>query len=258
MIKFYEGDCLKVMPKEIKDESIDVIITSPVYNIGAKYHKYNDKLPWEKYYSFITKASLEFYRSLKMDGSLFLNVGFTPRSPWTAMKIAEIFGKTFYLQNQIIWVKSVVINGKTHGHYQPLNSPRFLNNNWEFVFHFTKEGKRKLDALALSVPYIDETNKKRWASSIGKAPEGNVWFIKHESRNQKNEAKHPAVFPVLLPEKCIKLHGITNNMVVLDPFMGTGATMLACRNLSNENTTINGVGIELDKKYVEIAIGRCN
>ena len=252
MISLHPGDCLQVMP-QLKAESVDVAITSPPYNISAKYHTYDDNLPWDKYYEWLGEVGKELHRVLKPDGSFFLNIGFTPRQPWTAMRAAGVFGEIFTLQNQIIWVKSIVVNNKTMGHYQPLNSPRFLNNNWEFIFHFTKEGKRKLDALALSVPYVDENNKGRWESSTGKAPEGNVWFIKYETRNQQGETKHPAVFPIELPERCIKLHGITHNMVVLDPFVGTGATMLACTNLSNESATINGIGIELDPEYIKVA-----
>ena len=255
MIELYEGDCLEILPT-FKPELADVIITSPPYNLGAKYHKYNDNRPWDEYYDWIKKIVKEFARIIKPDGSLFLNMGFTPREPWTAMTTAGIFASQFKLQNNIIWVKSIIINGKTHGHYQPLNSPRFLNNNWEFIFHFTKLGKRKLNPLL--VPYVDELNKKRWASSTGKASEGNVWYIPHESRNQNNEAKHPAVFPVVLAERCIMLHGVTDNMVVVDPFVGTGASMLAALRLSNDNITVHGHGIELDSKYLEITRKRFN
>lgn len=255
MIQLYQGDCLQILPT-FQKEIVDILITSPPYNGRIHYSLYQDNLPWPDYYSFLDKVAKEFKRVLKEDGSLFLNIGFTPRQPWIAMKVAQIFGEYFTLQNQIIYVKSIIINNKTYGHYQPLNSQRFLNNNWEYIFHFTKIGKRKLNPQL--VPYVDELNKNRWATGKGKALEGNVWYIPNETYNQNNKTKHPAIFPVALPKKCLLLHGLSNQMLVVDPFAGIFTTGLACSDLSNEQCTVNFIGIEIDPKYVEIGKKRLN
>ena len=61
------------------------------------------------------------------------------------------------------------------------------------------------------------------------------------------------MFPVELPERCIKLHGIADKMVVLDPFAGICSTLCACRNLSTDQYSIEGYGIEIDPAYIKIA-----
>ena len=64
----------------------------------------------------------------------------------------------------------------------------------------------------------------------------------------QNARVHPTIFPEKLPEMCIKLHGVKKNMLVLDPFMGTGSTALACQKLG-----VNFIGFEIDASYIDIA-----
>ena len=83
---------------------------------------------------------------------------------------------------------------------------------------------KKLDKLAIGVSYQDKTNIRRWKSvKQDKRDRGNVWFIPYPTIQQRRS--HPAVFPEKLPYQCIKLHGIKNDMVVYDPFMGIGSSI---------------------------------
>jgi site-specific DNA-methyltransferase (adenine-specific) len=152
------------------------------------------------------------------------------------------------LQNNIIWVKSISVNDVSSGHFKPINSTRFLNDQHESIFHFTKTGEVHLDRLGIGVPYADKSNIERWKHDEkgGTKPDcrcrGNTWFIPYETVQKKKE--HPAGFPIGLPANCIKLAGIKPDMVVLDPFLGAGTTLLAANKLG-----VNGIGIELDESY---------
>jgi len=155
------------------------------------------------------------------------------------------------VQNTIIWIKSISINNDSFGQFKPINSERFLNQQFEYIFHFTKTGKLKLDKLAIGVKYKHERNVHRWEHKYKRSKDnvrcrGNCWFMPYKTVISKKE--HPAGFPIELPENCIKLHGIKEDTVVLDPFLGAGTTLLACKKLG-----IKGIGIELDKEYCSIA-----
>src|SRR4030067_1908555 len=107
-----EGDCIEIL-KTIKDNSIDIIITSPPYNIGIKYNQYKDTLKREEYLTWLNNVFKEIKRVLKDNGSFFLNIGASSIDPWIYMDVANIARKTFILQNDITWVKSISIGNKT-------------------------------------------------------------------------------------------------------------------------------------------------
>jgi site-specific DNA-methyltransferase (adenine-specific) len=251
-------DCLQGL-KQINPKTIDVIVTSPPYNIGKRYQTYNDFRPREEYLDWMELVAKCSKAVLKDTGSFFLNVGGKPSDLWIALDIAQRFRHYYILQNTIHWVKSIaipkqdvgnynsILDDIAVGHYQPVNSRRFLSNCHEFIFHFTKTGAVEIDQLAVGVKYQDKTNIGRWKiANKDLRGRGNTWFIPYTTI--RNARLHPTVFPMKLPEMCIKLHGIRKNMLVLDPFIGAGSTALACQKLG-----VNFIGFEIDKTYVEIA-----
>jgi len=256
--KIYRINCLEGFP-QLDAASIDVIVTSPPYNIGKPYRSYNDIRPREEYLDWMETIAKTSLSKLKDEGSFFLNVGGKPTDPWIALDLAERFRKHYTLQNTIHWIKSIAIpkadvgnypgitNDIAVGHYQPVNSTRYLSNCHEYIFHFTKTGSVPLDQLAIGVKYQDKTNIGRWKkASQDLRGRGNTWFIPYETI--QTARSHPTVFPKKLPEMCIRLHGIRPNMLVLDPFMGTGSTALACQKLG-----VDFLGFEIDKTYVTTA-----
>lgn len=251
-IEVWCGDCLTLMEKRIKPKSVDVVVTSPPYNLNISYGKYKDNRPEEEYHEWLANVFAAIKRVLKANGSFFLNVGSTRQKPWTAMQIAEIAGQFFHLQNEIVWVKAITVDGSSHGHHTPLAGDRFLNHNFEHVYHFTKTGKVKLDRLAVGVPYEYESNLHRNKAKGNLRCGGDVWFIPHETtKNRGSKGFHPSVFPVELPERCIKLHGERKNMLVLDTFCGNGASLVAAARLG-----VAGIGIDLDPAYCREASRR--
>jgi len=100
------------------------------------------------------------------------------------------------------------------------------------VFHFTKLGDTRLDRLGLGVPYSDKSNIKRWSHTGGRdlRCRGNNWFIPYKTiLSRSKERPHPATFPTELAVNCIKIHGCTPDLVMLDPFVGIGHAALAAQ-----------------------------
>lgn len=248
--KIIQCDCLKELEK-MNAESIDVIVTSPPYNIGIKYNTYQDNLSQDDYLGWMEKVSKLLHRVLKPAGSFFLNVGSTSVNPNISHDIRTVISKNFKLQNHIIWVKSISIpiDGavQSFGHFKPINSRRFLNHQHEDIYHWTKDASVSLDRLAIGVPYQHKSNIERWKhdskeKKIDNRCRGNVWYMPYKTVMSKKQ--HPAGFPVELPENCIRLHGVKPEMSVLDPFLGAGTTLVACNKLD-----IYGIGLELDEAY---------
>ncbi len=244
------GDCLRVL-REVSTASVDVIVTSPPYNIGVAYRSYDDRRPRREYLDWLRQVAGELRRVLKPEGSFFLNVGSTSSDPWISMDVAGAFRDSFTMQNHILWAKSVTIRGNSIGHFKPITSRRFLNHNHESIFHFTATGRVELDRLAVGVPFKDKSNIARWGHAADLRCAGNVWFIPYKTvRSKTQKFNHPAGFPVELPQRCIQLHGLANPMV-LDPFLGAGTTLIAAEQLG-----ARALGIEVDAHYAEIAAER--
>lgn len=262
--RFFLGDCLTLLP-HVADASVDVVITSPPYNLGIRYRSYDDARPREQYLAWVTKWAGEVARILRPRGSFFLNVGSTPREPWAAIDVAMAVRPVLRLQNTLHWIKSIAIDadaagaaagldrGLAVGHYKPINSGRFVNDCHEFVFHFTPGGDTPLDRLALGVPYQDTSNVGRWKGAAGGLRcRGNTWFLPYETINSRDRDRpHPATFPARLPEFCLRLHGLDRVGTVLDPFLGLGHTALACARLG-----VSCDGFELDATYLDEAVAR--
>ena len=251
---FYLGDCLEILPA-LADDSVDVIVTSPPYNLGVRYRTYDDQLPREEYLQWTNRWAAAARSVLAPGGSLFLNVGHKPIDPWVAMDVAQAVRRHLHLQNLIHWVKSIAIDdrGLALGHYKPINSDRFVNDCHEFIFHFTPSGRTRLDRRAIGVPYQDKSNVARWQiAGDDLRCRGNAWFIPYETiQSRDKDRPHPATFPPKVPEMCIKLHGLGRARLVLDPFLGLGSTAVACARLGT-----SFAGIDLDQHYLKEALER--
>ena len=254
--RFVLGDCIKGM-SELPDESIDLIVTSPPYNLGIKYNRYEDTLSRKKYLEWSIQWASQVKRVLKKDGSFFLNIGSSPSNPLLPHEIALKMTDLFFLQNTIHWIKSITVETKAGeqisvGHFKPIISHRFVNDCHEYVFHLTKTGSTPIDRLSVGVPYADKSNIARWGHTKGndKRCRGNNWFIPYKTiQNRNNQRPHPATFPIELAEECIKLHGVRENLVMMDPFLGIGSSAKAAKNCG----ITSFIGFEIDSQYLATA-----
>src|ERR1700719_38340 len=204
----------------LRARSVDLVVTSPPYNLGIKYGRYSDKQARLSYLEWCREWAAQIQRILKTNGSFFLNIGSAPSNPMLPHEIVLKFRELFVLQNTIHWIKSIAIDDRTYGHFKPISSKRFLNDCHEYIFHFTKSGRVEIDRLALGVPYQDKSNIARWSHTRGAdlRCRGNTWFTPYETiQSRAQERPHPATFPVQLAEWCIKLHGVSRTRTVLDP-----------------------------------------
>lgn len=245
--KLIRGDCLKSL-KAFAADSIDIVVTSPPYNIGLSYRSYDDRREEEDYLQWMVQVAKALKRVLRKDGSFFLNISGSSSYPWLPFELAVRLRPLFVLQNHISWVKSVSIGEDTLGHFKPINSNRYLNHNHEHLFHFTHEGTVPLKRLQIGVPFKDKSNIKRRSHSHDLRCRGNVWFVPYKTiRSKEGKYNHPGTFPLELPTMCIRLHG-KKKPTVLDPFCGVGTSLVAA--IAEDGIA---TGIEIDPAYVAIS-----
>jgi site-specific DNA-methyltransferase (adenine-specific) len=259
-LELHLGDCVDGM-SQLPAGSVDLVVTSPPYNLGIDYGAYHDRKTEEEYLDWSVTWVSEVRRVLKDDGALFLNVGATPADPWLPHALILSLRDILVLQNTIHWIKSITVeindgNLISAGHFKPINSKRYLNDCHEFVFHLTKSGNLPIDRLGIGVPYADKSNIKRWKHSHGrdKRCRGNNWFIPYETiMSRKKERPHPATFPVQLAEFAIRVHNKKPEQItMLDPFLGIGHAAQAAANEKVDRF----IGYEIDEAYLAEACER--
>lgn len=259
-MNLFHGDCLQVLPT-LDAESVDLVVTSPPYNLGINYKSFKDTAPRDEFLKWCHAWASELKRVMADDASFFLNVGAAPANPLMPhqliLALTDGAEPLFNLQNTFHWIKSITIEkvgGEqiSAGHFKPINSKRYVNDCHEYVFHLTKTGNIELDRRAAGVPYVYKSNIARWGHTGGEdlRCRGNTWFIPYETINSRDKDRpHPATFPVALVEQCIRIHGKGTETRLMDPFLGIGTSAIAASRQKIAAFT----GIELDAHYLETA-----
>ena len=229
------GDCLEKM-KELPDESVHCVITSPPYNVGLNYNYYDDNKEHQLYLDFMKKVFIQSYRVLSKDGRMIVNIGDGKNgSIPTHSDFIQICKKIgFQVLTTIIWNKNTTSNRTAWGSFMRASSPSFPRC-FEYILVFRKSHK----LLRKGVSTISKEEFIQFSNGY--------WNMNTE---KLKKVGHPAAFPLQLPERCIKLFTYEGD-VVLDPFMGSGTTGVACIN-----TNRKFIGIELDKNYYDISCKR--
>lgn len=222
------GDTLEKL-REIPDESIDLIVTDPPYNLNKDYGKSQDKLEFEEYLEFSRSWIAEAKRVLKKDGTIYIFMGMRYISYLFSI-LEQEFGFTF--NSWITWYYTQGI-GKTKGF-----SPRH-----DDILMFTKNSKKftfNLDDIRVPQKFYRSINNMRGANP------GNVWEFSHMHYCNKNRQSHPTQKPEGLYERMI-LASSNLGDTVLDPFLGSGTCLRVC-----QHTGRNGIGIDLNPEYIEM------
>ena len=249
-MKLYNEDCLNIFPK-ILNESIDLIITSPPYD---NMRDYNNSSIWN--FEIFKNIAKELQRVLKEGGIIVWIVNDTTNKgseTGTSFKQALYFKEiNLNLHDTMIWQKET--NPFTHKN-------RYINI-FEYMFVFCKgklktanlikDRKNKHGGTKVHGTQRERNGSVRLPTRMGKeikeyGSRFNVWQI---NTDKKNKTNHPAVFPIELVQDHIKTWSNEND-TVLDCFMGSGTTGLACKKLNRKF-----IGIEKDKKYFDIAKNR--
>jgi DNA modification methylase len=234
------GDSYEVL-KNIPDECIDVIITSPPYNVDVVYDTYNDKNDWDKYFEFLFNILYECNRVLINGGRLIINISpankeYVPTHHIISEKLRSI---DMIWRNEIIWNKNT-FNGPltAWGSFKSPSCP-YIKNKHEFIEVFSKGTIKKIGDKENIDLTVDEF--KKWVI--------NPWDITPETQMNKKYG-HPAMFPEHLVERLIKLFSYKND-IILDPFNGIGTTCVVAYNLGRRY-----IGIDISEKYHSISIDR--
>jgi adenine-specific DNA-methyltransferase len=245
-ISVYSGDAIDFL-KSIPDETFQLIITSPPYNIGKEYEK---KVDLKEYINQQTIIINECVRTLRTTGSICWQTGnFVENGSIIPLDIMiyPIFEQLgLKLRNRIIWHFE-------HG----LHSTKRLSGRYETVLWFSKTDNYvfNLDPIRIPQKY---PNKKHFkgpnigklsGNPLGKNP-GDVWNIPNVKNNHIEKLDHPCQFPVELIERFVL--SLTNEGDwVFDPYLGTGTTIVAALRHQRK-----GAGSEIVQKYVDISIDR--
>ena len=254
MIVLKHGDCLDVM-ENIADNSIDLIVTSPPYD---NLRTYNDNINQWNFDKF-KKIAKELYRIIKNGGVVVWVVAdatIKGSETGTSFKQALYFKDCgFNLHDTMIYQKQ---------NYVPLTHNRY-EQEFEYMFIFSKGKPKTFNPIKIPCKYagtetwgsvsFHKTNKSGLVS-VGKKKvndykiHGNIFCYLVGKVKSKKNIKHPAPFPLQLAVDHI-LSWSNENDIVLDCFMGSGTTGVACKQLNRDF-----IGIELDKNYFEIAKNR--
>jgi site-specific DNA-methyltransferase (adenine-specific) len=236
-VLIYNDDIIET--DAIDPESIDLTVTSPPYNVDIKYGTYNDSIPYEKYSEFSERWLRKCYDLTKDDGRLCLNIPLDKNKGGQQSVCADLttiakkVGWKYHAT--VIWNEQNISRRTAWGSWMSASAPFVIapvevivvlyKNVWEKI--------RKGRSDITRDEFIEWTN--------------GVWNFSGES---KNKIGHPTPFPVELPKRCIKLFSYVGE-TVLDPFLGSGTTLVACLD-----TQRIGIGVEINRAYCELATRR--
>ncbi|MCH9662132.1 MAG: site-specific DNA-methyltransferase [Gammaproteobacteria bacterium] len=238
----YHGSCLTLL-KEIPDNSIELIVTSPPYNIGKEYEK---RANIETYLEQQKNIITECHRVLSNSGNICWQVGnFVNKGEIIPLDtlLYPIFNNLgFKMRNRIVWHFE-------HGlHCSKRFSGRYETINW-----FTKSDKYTFNLEPVRVlqkypgkKYFKGPKAGQYSCNpLGKNP-GDLWQIPNVKNNHPEKTEHPCQFPVELVERLV-LSMTNENETVFDPFLGAGTSVIAA--LKNNR---KGIGSEIEKKYINL------
>jgi adenine-specific DNA-methyltransferase len=242
----FPGDCLDLL-RTVPDEAIQLVVTSPPYNIGKEYEK---KLKLEAYIAQQAAVIRECVRVLSPRGSICWQVGnHVDRGaivPLDAVLYPVFSELGLKMRNRIIWHFE-------HG----LHCTNRFSGRYETIIWFTKNDNYTFHLDPIRVPqkypgkkHFKGPNAGEYSSNpLGKNP-GDVWIIPNVKSNHVEKTEHPCQFPVELIERLVLSMTIEGDWI-LDPFLGTGTSIIAAIRHSRR-----GAGAEVMPKYVELARSR--
>jgi len=234
-IWIYNTDFFKT--GSIEENSIDLIVTSPPYNVDIKYNSHDDTMTYDDYLSFTKDWLAKSYKLIKEDGRFCLNIPLDKNKGGQQSMCADIttIAKQvgFKYHSTIVWNEQNISRRTAWGSWLSAAAPYVIAPVEVIVVLYKKRWKKTSGSKN-----SDITKKEFMEWTNG------VWNFTGES---KKRVGHPAPFPVELPRRCIKLFTFVDD-TVLDPFLGSGSTLLACLQTGRK-----GIGIDIDKKYCELS-----
>lgn len=223
--------------KELPDNSIHLMITSPPYNVSKEY---DQDLSLREYLQLLKNAFTETYRVLVNGGRACINVANLGRKPYIPLSdyISQMMQEIgFNMRGEIIWNKAASASPSTAwGSWQSAANP-ILRDVHEYILVFSKGDYKRERGNKENT--ISRDQFMEWTKSI--------WTMNAESARRIG---HPAPFPEELPNRLIQLYSFTND-IILDPFIGSGTTAISALKAGRKY-----VGYDISKDYIDLANAR--
>lgn len=258
---FYQDEWTTLLQRDARDldheielESVGLTVTSPPYNVGISYDQWNDSLTSDEYRHFVTQWLIAAYKVTRPGGRIVINIPVYGNAGYGSKRdglyvllplyLAALSDAGFIFRDLITWVKSdaeelneieVKVSGSSTawGSYCSPASP-YMRSFSEFIIVGHKETPQ---LQWTGEPDIRPKEFLKWSR--------NVWLLPPETSR-----KHPAPFHVELPYRAIKLYSYPGD-VVLDPFVGSGTTLVAARMLGRPS-----IGTDVSASYLQMAAER--
>ncbi|MED3649967.1 site-specific DNA-methyltransferase [Heyndrickxia sporothermodurans] len=233
--RIYQRDCIEGM-RMLPDKSVDLIITSPPYNIGKSYET---KSPIEDYIEWSVDYLKEIYRILKPCGNFMLQIGQyvdsnTNNIPLTYLLFNSLMEIGFKIRQEIIWYFRGGMPARK----------KLTGQNEKIMWLYKGDDLPFFDLDAIRVKEWQAFDKRN--NPNGKNPT-DVWEFNRVAGNSREKTSHPCQFPSVMIERIIKGWS-TGDSIVFDPFIGSGTTAVAA-----VRTGRKFIGFEREQEYVEIA-----
>ena len=220
----------------VPEGSVDLIVTSPPYNVCIEYSSVRDDISYGEYLDFTGRWLEKALTLVKPDGRMCLNIPLDKNLGGQQSVYSDILAlakaRGWRYHATVIWNEQNISRRTAWGSWLSASAPYVIAPVETIAILYRKNWKK----LAPGTSDITRDEFIGWTNG--------VWTFSGEKRGRAN---HPAPFPLELPTRCIKLFTYVGD-TVLDPFMGSGTTLLACRNLGRR-----GIGVEIDRAYCEVA-----
>jgi site-specific DNA-methyltransferase (adenine-specific) len=235
----------------LPEQSVQLIVTSPPYNLGKDYGTARDDATYFSYLDWVRKWTGQLYQVLEPGGRLCLNIPIdinlsfddggkrsTTKQPVLA-DATELFVRElgFVYNTTILWLEGNISRRTAWGSWMSASDP-WVNTAAEAILVLSRDQRQRNGKGKTS----DISRDEFMSSTLG------IWTFPGQNTNQYG---HPAPFPEELPRRLIQLFSFRED-VVLDPFLGSGTTCRVAKTLGRRS-----IGIEIDQRYCEIAANRC-
>ncbi|HOX35137.1 MAG TPA: site-specific DNA-methyltransferase [Methanoregulaceae archaeon] len=243
---FFENDRFRIInddvlsTRQLKNSSVDLIVTSPPYNVDIRYGNHDDGGTYDDYLLFSKKWMSRCFRWLRETGRFCLNIPLDKNKGGQQSVGADLTAiakeSGFSYHSTIIWNEGNISRRTAWGSWMSPSAPFVIAPVELIVVLYKRDWKRPSKGKETDITrqeFMDWTN--------------GLWTFNGESKKKVN---HPAPFPVELPLRCMKLFSYVDD-IVLDPFLGSGSTLVAASRCNRR-----GIGIDLDTGYCGIALDR--